>query len=82
MRFCAPAAGSYPYKPSPKEVEPAYRGLCRVSDRPIARIAREARWFPWAEAEPFYAPLERVRHDTSVPYSPLSLEDLRSLFAP
>ena len=73
---------SYPYKPSPKEVEPAYRGLCRVSGRPIARIAREARWFPWAEAEPFYAPLERVRHDPSVPYSPLSLEDLRSLFAP
>ena len=62
----------------PKDAEPAYRALCAVPDHPIARAAREARWFPWSAASGFLEPLNRVRRDASLPFAVLSADDLRA----
>ena len=62
----------------PKAVEPAYRARCAVPDHPIARAAREARWFPWTAAAGFLEPLNRVRRNSSLPFAALSAADLRA----
>lgn len=62
----------------PTDAEPAYRALCAVPDHPVARAAREARWFPWSAAAGFLEPLNRVRRDASLPFAALSLDDLRA----
>ena len=62
----------------PKDVEPAYRALCGIRNNPIARAAREARWFPWTAAAGFLEPLNRVRRDSSLPFAALSAADLRA----
>jgi tetratricopeptide (TPR) repeat protein len=66
----------------PADVEPAYRALCAISDHPLARAAREARWFPWNAAKPFLGPLNRARRDSSMKLSALSLDKLRALLRP
>ena len=62
----------------PKDAEPAYRALCAVPGHPVARAAREARWFPWTAAAGFLEPLNRVRRDSSLPFAALSAADLRA----
>ena len=56
----------------PKDAEPAYRALCAVPGHPVARAAREARWFPWSAAAGFLEPLNRVRRNSSLPFAALS----------
>ena len=66
----------------PADVEPAYRALCAIPGHPLAQAARDARWFPWDAARPFLEPLNRVRRDSSLTLSTLSLKELRALLRP